>query len=292
MSTFKHAVRGLAKSPALVIVAVVTLALGIGPTTAIFSVIDSVVLRPLPFPDGEQLVQLGDKRASANDFGSSWSWPNFVSVKERTRALSGVVAYHTDQVALTGRGETRKLDVTVSSADLFRVLGMKPVLGRDFAPDEDQPGKNGVVVLGHGFWQSELGGDRNVVGQTLVLDGVAKTIIGVMPAGFNFPLQNEPSKVYVTYPNGPMDISLRSERSAHFAQVIGRLADGRSTLEASTELETIRKSLVDEFPEALKNRTFQVKQLHEFLIKDVRLVLIILLCAVVCVLLIAYFYFR
>src|SRR5215470_12554502 len=102
MSTWKHALRGLAKSPALVIVAVVTLALGIGPTTAIFSVMDSVVLRPLPFPDGERLVALGDKRSNTNDFGTAWSWPNFETIKERSRSLSGVAAYHTDQAALTG----------------------------------------------------------------------------------------------------------------------------------------------------------------------------------------------
>ncbi len=287
MSTWKHALRGLAKSPGLVIVAVITLALGIGATTAIFSVVDAVVLRPLPFPDGERLVQLGDKRNSASDFGTSWSWPNYVSVKERTRALSGVATYTSSQASLTGRGEARKLDVTVSSADLFRVLGQKPFLGRGFAPDEDQPGKNTVVVLGHSYWHAELGGDRNILGQTMVLNGVPRTVIGVMPPGFSFPLQQDEPKLYLPFPEGALDAQLRTQRGAHWAWVVGRLADGSTVTEAAAEVETIRRSLVGEFPEALQNRTFGVRQLHEFLVKDVRTALLAILGAVALVLLIA-----
>jgi putative ABC transport system permease protein len=290
MSTWKHAVRGLAKSPALVVVAVVTLALGIGPTTAIFSVVDAVVLRPLPFPDGERLVQLGDTRTTSrpNEFGTSWSWPNYESVKQQSRTLKGVAVFTGGQASLTGRGDARQIDTTVSSADLFRVIGAKPFLGRDFAPEEDTPGKNTVVILGHSYWQSELGGDRNVIGQTMVLNGVPRTVIGVMPQGFTFPLQQQPEpKMYLTFPDGPLDAHMRTQRGAHWAWVVGRLADGRTVTEASAELETIRARLAEEFPDNLKNRIFQVKQLHEFLIKDVSLGLLVILGAVALVLLIA-----
>src|SRR5262249_1160648 len=281
------ALRALAKSPALVIVSVLTLALGIGATTAIFSVVDAVVLRPLPFPDGERLVQLGDKRGNTSDFGTSWSWPNFVSVKEQTRTLGGVATYTSNQASLTLGGEARKVDVTIASADLFTVLGQAPFLGRGFAPDEDQPGKNNVVVLAHSYWKGELGADRNILGQKLVVNGVPRTVIGVMPEGFTFPLQSEEPKLYLPYPEGPLDLELRKERNAHFTWVVGRLAEGRTVTEAAAARETIRQRLAGEFPDALKNRTFQVKQLHEFLIRDVRSGLLVLLGAVAFVLLIA-----
>src|SRR5262249_49927198 len=152
---------------------------------------------------------------------------------------------------------------------------------------EDQPGKNNVVVLAHSYWKGELGADRNILGQKLVINGVPRTVIGVMPGGFTFPLQSEEPKLYLPYPEGPLDLEMRKERNAHFTWVVGRLAEGRTVTEAAAELETIRQRLAGEFPDALKNRTFQVKQLHEFLIRDVRSGLLVLLGAVAFVLLIA-----
>jgi len=287
MHSLKHAVRALAKSPALVLVAVITLALGVGATTAIFSVVDAVVLRPLPFPDGDRLAFLGSKRVTSKKMANSWSWPNFKDVKEQSKSIPELSAFYGGTFTMTGRGDARRLDGTVSTADLFRVLRTPPMLGRDFAAGEDEPGKNNVVILGHAFWQSEFHGDRNVLGQTVTLNGTPRTVVGIMPPGFRFPLQNADPSVYVPAPQGPMDVDARSQRGAQYMLLVGRLAPGATFIEAGAELEAIRQRLAIEYPDNLRNRIFSAGSLHDWIVRDVRLGLLLVLGLVMIVLLIA-----
>src|SRR5436190_1325349 len=178
MNDLRYALRQLARSPGFTTVAVLTLALGIGANTAIFSVVYGVLLKPLPYDDPRSLVSVWGARSLAE----------FVGVRDRNHTLQGVAAY-LDRVgvSLSGTGEPARLAGALASADLFRVLGVSAAVGRTFAAGEDQPGNNAVVLLSDGLWRARFGADPSIIGRTLDLDGIPRTVIGVMPRGFWFP---------------------------------------------------------------------------------------------------------
>ena len=181
----RYAFRRLLKSPGFTITAVVTLALGIGANSAIFSVINGVLLRPLPYPEPGRLVGLFHLFEGDRD---TMSGPNFFDVKALSRTLSDAAAISRSRVILTGRGEPVRLDGAEVSGSLFNVLGVPALLGRTLRPGDNQPGANRhVVVLSYGLWQQRFGGDPNMIGGKIMLDGVATEVVGVMPKGFTYP---------------------------------------------------------------------------------------------------------
>src|SRR6267142_4689909 len=181
----RYGVRMLLKAPSISIVATIALALGIGANTAIFSVVNSVLLRPLPFTNSEQLMNVWETDSVRGYKRGSASYPNFVDWREQNHVFERMATYHTSDFILTGRGESARLQGAVVNADLFPLLGVSPVIGRGFLPDEDKPGEGGrVVVLSQELFQKRFNSNPNIVNQSVVLDGKNYTIIGVMPSAF------------------------------------------------------------------------------------------------------------
>src|SRR4051812_12212517 len=178
----RFGLRSLGKSPGFTAIALLTLALGVGANTAIFSIIHAVILRPLPYPEPARLVKIWPEKPRV-----STSKADYLEIKRRARSFDDIAAYSNWGFTLTGTGEPAKLEGARVTANLFSLLGVEAALGRTFASDEDHPGKSDVVLLSHALWQSRFGSDRGVVGQTVTIDGKNLTVVGVMPKAFNFP---------------------------------------------------------------------------------------------------------
>ena len=179
----RYGVRILLKQPAVTLVAVVTLALGIGANTAIFSLVNSILLRPLPFRDPDRVVRL--IQASPKLGLATWgvSQADFAAYREQNRSFESIALYNSSAINLTGAGEPERLPVTNVTADFFKVFGVNPLLGRTFVEGEDAQGKNTVCVISYAFWQRRFGGDPNIVGRMLNLNNTPTQIVGVMPRG-------------------------------------------------------------------------------------------------------------
>jgi len=285
----RYGVRMLLKAPSISIVATIALALGIGANTAIFSVVNAVLLRPLPFANSEQLMNVWETDSVRGYTRGSASYPNFVDWREQNHVFEHISTYHNNDFIMTGRGESTRLQGAVVNADLFPLLGVSPVIGRGFLPAEDNPGEAGrVVVLSQGLFQKRFNSDPNVVNQSVVLDGKNYTIVGVMPGAFQFPVQNDPVELWTTVAldrEGKEPIT--EERGAHYMQVIARLKPGVSKEQAQAEMTTIGTRLEQQYPDKNLHRNLRVEPTLEALVGDVRPALLILLGAVGFVLLIA-----
>jgi hypothetical protein len=223
------ALRTLRKQPAFTLVAVLTLALGIGADSAIFSVVRGVLLRPLPYAEPERLVEVRTAYPNGKDY--TLSPPDFMSVGTLDRVFSETTAYYATEVTWTGEGEPRTLAAAVVARDFFPVLGVEPALGRAFDAVEHVEGRETVVVLSHALWQSRFGGDRGVLGRTLTFAGVPHQVIGVAPAGFAMPLGTEvygPIPYDETY-SASTDQGRRGEYLTHSSRIRRwlRIADRR-----------------------------------------------------------------
>jgi hypothetical protein len=189
----RYGLRMLVKSPSVSIVATIALALGIGANTAIFSVVNAVLLRPLPFPNSDQLMSVFESDRVRGGVRGSYSYPNFFDLRDQNHVFEHVVAYHDNDFTLTGQGQPVMLHGAMASTDLFSVLRVTPMLGRTFTPAEDNLNESGrVVVLSERLFASRLNSDASIVNKTMTLNGHSFTIIGVMPKGFEFPIQNDP----------------------------------------------------------------------------------------------------
>ena len=184
----RYGLRMLWKNPGFTATALLTLALGIGANTAVFSIVNGVLLNPLPFPDSDKLVVLFESKPNFKE--GSISYPNFLDWQRENHAFSSIAAYRPDSVILTGAGEPEQLRGEMVSADFFSILGVKPVIGRMFASQEDQLGAGHVVLVSSAFWKRKLASAPNIVGQSVVLDGEGYTIIGVIPESFHLLLPN------------------------------------------------------------------------------------------------------
>src|SRR5215218_8991853 len=223
----RYGLRILLKQPSFTLVAVITLALGIGANTAIFSLVNSILLRPLPFRDPDRLVRI--LQASPKLGLSSWgvSQADFAAYREQNRSFESVAIYNTTATNLTGAGEPERLPIATVTADFFKVFGVSPLLGRTFLEGEDTPGKNQICVISHAFWQRRFGGDPNVVGKTLSLNNTPMQIVGVMPAEFKFPRYEV--DLWTPLAHDPMRIA------PYFFAVIGRLKPGFQIAQAQTD---------------------------------------------------------
>ncbi len=287
----RFAFRTLAKSPGFTAVVVLTLALGIGANTAIFSVVNAVLLRPLPFAASNRLVSVVSMRRG--NVPDNASYPDFADWRAQNHVFSQIAAYGTDNFTLTGRGEALHVQGAVVSADLFSLLRVRPALGRTFRPDEDKlPAANGefAIILSHSLWRQHFNADPGVVGRTIEIDNRAFTVVGVMPAGFQFPIQGEPQDFWmtmaITFVTAPGEPSTAEQRGEHYLDVMARLKPRVSRAEAQAEMSTIVSRLNKQYPDIAPRGVEVVPEIDQ-VAGPVRRALVILLAAVGCVLLIA-----
>lgn len=277
ISDFRFAARSLLKRPGFTIVAVATLALGIGASSAIFSVVDAVLLRPLPFPQQERVVEL--RELDENGHGMPVADPNFDDLQRQSRSFEAIARYNAGPDAVAGGTEPVRTIACAASADFFRVLGVKALLGRLFSPATDS-GENQVAVVSYGFWKSSLGGRSNLEGTTLRLEDHRFSVIGVLPPGVEFPPNVSvwfPASVYPSTPS----------RTAHNWSVAARLRDGVSTEQAQAEVAAIGRQLKSQFGNQTDAASFGLAPLRERMVKSVRSLLLILCGAVGLLLVIA-----
>jgi putative ABC transport system permease protein len=286
----RYGLRMLRKNPGFTAIAVLTLALGIGANTAIFSVVDSVLLQPLPFPEPGQLVTIYGTFSKLNEMSRALSYPDFADLRMMNTVFEHVAAYSESSVTLTGAGAPLHLDAADVGADMFSVLHILPVLGRSFAPDEDRAGAY-VAILSHRLWQSQFHGDPGVIGRAVAIDGRSYIIVGVMPPGFTFPLDSGSPEMWTTFAglstpvNGQKPES--EERGAHFLRAIARLKPGVSLEQANQETGIIGGRLAKQYPVSNADLGLRSVSALDALVGNVRPQLYILLGAVALVLLIA-----
>ena len=286
LETFLHDIRfgarQLCKNPGFAAVAVLTLALGIGANTAIFSIVDAVLLRPLAYPDSGQLVWLAERGPDWS--GGSLSYPNFIDWKKQQSVFERFGVYIGNNFTLTGADEPVRLAGAVMSADVFAALRTQPELGRVFREDEDKPGAPPVAVISHALWQNQFGGQAGMVNKTINLNGKAYTILGVMPTGFDFP-----GKMDLWLPVGPVFGESSSQGRDNHPGLFGlaRLKPGVTLDKARTDLDVIAVRLEQQYPESNKTRRVQIDRLLDNKVGNVRRSLWILLGAVSFVLVIA-----
>jgi predicted permease len=297
MQDLKYAFRMLKKRPAFTILAVVTLALGIGANTAIFSVVNALLLKPLPFPQPEQLLAMGamDKRQqSGGNELFSLSYPDFFDLRDQNRTLASTAVYRTRTYAMTGENVASSVTGAKVSAEFFDVLGIKPVVGHVFTrADEAAGGGPGglKIVISDTFWKDHFGGELNIIGRNVDLDGRKYSVIGVMPPHFQFPIQNDPVEFYVTIAEDATTADgtkpMTQERGSHSLEGIARLKPGVTAAQAQGDLSAIADRLEKQYPDTNTQSGVRIKSLREELIGDVRTALYVLFGAVICVLLIA-----
>ena len=295
MQDIRFAFRQLFKEPRFTIIAVLALAIGIGANTAIFSVVNAVLLKPLPFPQPERLVAFGsvDRRVQSEGL-NSMSYPDFFDFRAQNKSFEKIAIHRRESLALAGNGPAQSLRAEKVSGEFFDVLGVHPMLGRTFRRDEEKAGggPNGLTaVLSHAFWQQQFKDNRSVIGKSITLDGQPYTVVGVMPAGFAFPIDSDPADVFVTIAKDASTLDgtkpETEQRGNHSLQGIGRLKPGVTAAEAAVELRTIAGALVQQYPDSNTNFSAGAAPLRENLVGDVERGLYVLFGAVGCVLLIA-----
>jgi predicted permease len=285
---FRFSFRQLRKSPSFAIAAVVTLALGIGATTAIFSLVNAVLLKPLPFPQPDRLMRITQEdHSSGAAVPESLSYPDYFDWRAQNRSLSGMASYTGANMTLTGIGQAQQLGAYVVSSNFFQVLGVRPVLGRDFRWDEERPG-NRALMLSHELWQLRFGGQREIVGQQVTLDGERYTVAGVMPEGFHFPTESG-VEAWISMAHDEEGVSPATKhRGQDELEVIGRLRPGVTREQARADLSGIARGLAAQYSDTNKwYTTAAVTPQLEFEVGNTRPALEVLFGAVALVLLIA-----
>jgi putative ABC transport system permease protein len=285
----RYGARMLVKHPAVTLVAVITLALGIGANTAIFSVVNAVLIRSLPYGDGDRLVMVweNNRRADGNpqnviNLGNFYDW------KDQNKIFDDMAAFFDLTTNLTGDGEPEEVPAQIVTPNLFSVLGVNAILGRTLTPDDGKPGQPDVIVISYGLWQRRFGGDRKVLERKVILNGHEQTIVGVMPADFGWHLtKNSMSgKAAELWENWQVSNELR-ERRGRFACAVARLKPGVTLAQAQSEMNTIGSRLEQQYPDFNTNWGVNVVPLRSQITGEIRKPLLILLGAVSFVLLIA-----
>ncbi|MEP7343457.1 MAG: ABC transporter permease [Acidobacteriota bacterium] len=290
----RYSLRMLLKKPGFTLIAIVTLALGIGANTAIFSVVNAVLLRPLPYPQPERLVALWETNKQRAISKGTLSYPNFYDARAQSQSFDQMASYYTSSVALTGIATPINLRSAVVSAELFPLLGNKPQMGRWFLPEEGKPGSSTgrAVIISHGLWQRQFSGDANIVGRSVVLNGKPSSIVGVMPAGFQFPIEADPIEVWLTSAidsekSNPKEPANDEQRGEHYISAVGRLKSGVTVEQAQADVALIAANLEKQYPDTNTRHGFRLIPFHQDIVSDYRSALWIILGAVGCVLLIA-----
>jgi predicted permease len=292
LNDLRFALRQLRKNLGFTLTAVLTLALGIGATTTIFSLVNAVLLRPLPFPQPNRLMYvIHEYHANGTVSPNGISYPDFFDWRVQNHSFSGMACYRDDQFTLMNAGQADTLQTEIVSSELFRVLGIHPMLGRDFTLADEKPGEH-VVMLSHHLWQSEFGSRPDIVGKAINLNGASYTVAGVMPRDFNFPIENPEPQLWVTLASDAGDREVGTPATQHrgmdMLAVIGRLKPGVTMVQARADMSLIDRNLAAQYPDSNKRFTSAyVKPEMEELVGDVRPALRILFAAVCFLLLIA-----
>ena len=278
LQDFRYALRLLRKSPGFAVAAVLTLALGMSANTVMFSVLNTVLLRPLPYPQPDRLVQIWETDARRGDMHNTVSPYNFLDWRNQSQSFEQMATYEYTSVVLTGQKAPARLSALFVTASFFDVLKVSPLKGRTFLPDEDQPGKPRAAVLSYGAWQRHFGGDPEIVGKSVLLDDQAYSIVGVMPADFGLP--RDRTDVWCV----PGFDLKGTSRPSHYLQSMGRLKPGVSLQQAQMEMNTIAERLAATYKQPFGVR---LVSLQNEIVGNARRSLLVLWVAVLAVLLIA-----
>ena len=281
---FRFAIRGLIKRPAFALIAIVTLALGIGANSAIFSVVNSVLLRSLPLPDSQSLYAIHTGAATFNHFDAPLSYPEYEDVVAQTHSFQSIGGWVDGDANLSGGARPERVTVRWVMPSLLPTLGVQPLLGRNFVPEETSKGREHVTLITYGLWQRQFGGTNDAIGKSMRLDNVDYEIVGILPRDFQFE-----TSVDLWIPLMTMDPGLKV-RNSHFLSVIGRLRPGASPANVAAELNAVAKYESDNFPDMFPPSAgwgFRANPYLDYIVGDVRLPLYVLFGAVGFVLLIA-----
>jgi len=282
LSDLRHSLRVLWRTPLFTVCTIAALAIGIGSTTALFSVVHALLVKPLPYPNAEQLVVVWEHNLPRNRPRNVVSPANYLEWKARSRSFEHLAAFTQNRVTLTGNSEPEELPTVVVTADLFDALGVAPTLGRGFAPGEDQDGASRTLVLGHGLWTRRFGADPGLIGRTLTINGEPATVIGVMARGFE--VLGIAADVYVPFQRLSASAGRFTGRSIIG---LGRLKDGVTRDQAQAEMEGVMDGLRREQPDFNTGWSVNLVPMREQLVGDIRLAVLVLFGAVGAVLLIA-----
>jgi putative ABC transport system permease protein len=285
----RYGIRMLLKSPSISIVATIALALGIGANTAIFSVVNAVLLKPLPFPNSESLMAVFESDTTRGQLRGSYSFPNYFDLRDQNQSFENLACYHSSDFILTDSGEPARVQGSVVTANLFPLLGATPILGRSFVADEDKPTGNGrVVILSQEFFERRFNSNPALLNQAITLDGTKYTVVGVMPRSFQFPIQNDPVELWTTVAvDAAGESPVTAQRGAHFLNLVGRLKQGVTQDQAQADANTIAARLEQQYPDTNTHKGIALESALRAIVGDIRPALLILLAAVACVLLIA-----
>jgi predicted permease len=286
-----YALRTLRRAPGFTAVAVATLALGIGANSTIFSVVEGVLLQALPYRSADQLYEV--RTLYPDGTGYSLSAPDFMSMRADTRVFDGFEAYSGTVLTLLGTGEPKEIRGAVVSDGLFEMLGMNVVLGRGFAREENEPGRDRVAILDHGFWQRDFGGSSDVLGRSLNVGGATYEVVGVLASGAGLPTGGRRSRLNEADIYAPLayastfSAATPTSRRSEFLRVIGRVRPGVAAAQAGADLGRVGTQLQETFPQTNGRLTFMATPLRDVILGDVRTPLLVLLGAVGFVLLVA-----
>jgi putative ABC transport system permease protein len=282
LADFRYALRALRRRPAFALVAVVTLGVGIGASTAMFSIANGVVLQPLPYPEPDRLVRVYDTFVERGAMSGTSSPANFADWRTQARSLSALASYNNTTLTYTGTEPAMPLSAVLVSHEWTEVLRTSPALGRGFTLDDETFGNHRVVILSHGLWQRQFGGDPAIVGRSVSMEGQAYTVVGVMPAGFAFPTPQTELWAPLAY-----DFDVAGSRGVHYIAVIGRLAPGATITAAGAEMSLLMEQLRQAYPEQLRGWGVRLVSLHESIVGGVRQRVLVFLGAVGLLLLVA-----
>jgi putative ABC transport system permease protein len=290
LQDMRYGIRMLMKNPGFTIIAVLTLALGIGANTAIFSVVNAELLRPLPFRDSGRLVSVATANSRMHTSNGSTSYPDFMDWQSQNQVFEKMAAYTGATFTLTGQEHPAHLEGASVSAETFDLLGVSPELGRTFLPGEDEANHHVVIISDH-LWKQLFKGDPGIIGRTITLENEGYTVVGVMPANFQYPLQREPEAIWSTLSplNETSDDSppMVQHRGAHFLTCIARLKPGVTLAQAQAAMDVIASSLSKQYPDTNKYMSVHLSSEEERLTGAIRPALLVMMIAVGLVLLIA-----
>ncbi|HJP93191.1 MAG TPA: ABC transporter permease [Pyrinomonadaceae bacterium] len=278
----RYGIRSLLKRPGATALALITLALGIGANTAIFSAVDSVLLRPLPLKDSERLVSIWEHTLRVGVRQNEVAPANFFDLRNQNQVFQDIGAYGPDDINMTGGGEPEHLDGQLVTANVFSILGVEPALGRTFLANEDQPGQDRVVVLSDALWQRRFNRDPSIINRNITLNGESFTVVGVMPRGFFFP-----EREIELWTPWAMEPEQKSGRGDHYLRLVARLKPGATLERVNADIDAIAQRLSSEYPRTNEGLGFVAHSLHQDYVGSLRSPMLILFAAVALVLLIA-----
>jgi predicted permease len=283
----RYGARMLRRNPGFTAVAVLTLALGIGANTAIFSVVYAVLLKPLPYANASQLMTVFEVSQEDAKIVTGWSYLNFEELREQNNVFSEMAGTQQHQLTLTGRGEPSVVDTSVVTPEFFLVFGEKPLAGRVFRSEDGKRGSAPVAVLSENLWRETFGADPKIIGSSIDLDKRSFTVIGIMPAAFRFPILTQSEQVWIPLAQDPLFGGWMERRGGHWLRVTARLKPGVSMKQAETEVNGVTARLAKEFPGENGGWVAGMMPLQSMLVENVQSTLLVLLGAVGLVLLIA-----